>query len=50
MNLTVRFWNPEENQVNARYLNSVLLDKTTNDDLLQAIKENVSEANLKKVV
>lgn len=49
MDLGVRFWSSEENRVTSRFLTSAFLSHITSEDLLQAIKNNLSEENLKKV-
>jgi len=46
MDLVVRFWNQEKNEVATRYLTSIFLGHATSDDLLQAFTSALSRQNL----
>jgi len=49
MDVAVRFWNEETNQVDVRYLDSVFLGHTRSEDLLKGLKSAVEEPNMGKL-
>lgn len=50
MDLNVRFWDKETNEVCTRYLNSVFLGRTTALDILNSFKEGLQPLDLKKIL
>ena len=49
MDIHVRFWHPELNEVHTRYFNSVFLGHTKATDLLGGIKEGLETLSLSKI-
>ncbi|XP_043468991.1 uncharacterized protein LOC122503272 [Leptopilina heterotoma] len=50
MDLNIRFWDVDKNQVSCRYLTSVFLHHTTAEDLLDGLKFGLSEIDLQKIL
>lgn len=50
MDLVVRFWHPDKNEVCTRYLASVFLDKAAATDILVAFQNGLTGFDLKKMV
>ncbi|KAJ8898389.1 hypothetical protein PR048_003749 [Dryococelus australis] len=46
MDVSLRFWNKETNQVGSRYITSVFLKHTTANDLLTGLKAGLDKLNL----
>ena len=51
MDIGVRFWNPQSNKVEARYLGSAFLSSTRSNDLINGMKQcfTANPALLKKI-
>ena len=49
MDIHVRFWHPELNEVHTRYFNSVFLGHTKATDLLGGIKEGLETLSISKI-
>lgn len=46
MDISLRFWNKQTNKVSSRYFNSVFLERTTANDLLNGLKNGLDGLNL----
>lgn len=50
MDVSVRFWNEATDRVESRYLTSVFLHQTTARNLLNGLKNGISEIDLAKLL
>lgn len=50
MDLNIRFWNNEKDQVCSRYLTSCFLHHTTAEDLLEGLKAGLGEISTNKIL